>query len=85
MFIVAKKNFKIKRADGSLYVIKKDFVGEIPEDVARHWLVRAAIKSGSLAASESGKDKAMDAAMDAANANAEASDLRTDSKDKNKK
>ena len=33
MFIVSKRNYQVRRADGSSYLIKKDFIGEIPEDV----------------------------------------------------
>ena len=34
MFIVSKRNYLVIRADGSAYRIKKDYIGEIPEDVA---------------------------------------------------
>lgn len=49
MFIMSKKNFLIPRADGSRYMIRKDYIGDIPEDVAKTWLVQAAIKDGSIA------------------------------------
>ena len=35
MFIVSKRNYQVRRADGSLYLIKKNYIGEIPEDVAQ--------------------------------------------------
>ncbi len=31
MFIMSKHNYKVRRADGSFFDIKKDFVGEIPK------------------------------------------------------
>lgn len=46
MFVMSFKNFLVPRADGSMYKIQKDFIGEIPQDVAESWLVQAAIKSG---------------------------------------
>lgn len=32
MFIVSKRNYLVIRADGSVYKIKRDYIGEIPED-----------------------------------------------------
>lgn len=46
MFILSTKTFLVPRADKTTYTIPKDFVGEIPEDVGKSWLVQAAIKSG---------------------------------------
>lgn len=30
MFIISKKNFRIRRADGSPFMIPRDYIGEIP-------------------------------------------------------
>ena len=38
MFIIAKRNYLVRRADGSFYRIEKDYIGEIPEDVAEREL-----------------------------------------------
>lgn len=49
MFINSKVKFDVRFDDGRSYVIPKDFIGEIPEEVAEHWFVQAAIKSGDIA------------------------------------
>ena len=49
MFIVSKKKFIVRRADGSSYLIRKDYIGEIPGDVAESNLVQKAIRGGSIA------------------------------------
>ena len=56
MFIISKRNFLIQRPGAEPYRIKKDFVGEIPDAVASHWLVRAAIASGTIATPQGTKD-----------------------------
>ena len=43
MFIISKNRFLIPRDGADPYVIPKDYIGEIPEDVAGHWLLAAAI------------------------------------------
>lgn len=57
LFVVANKRFKVRRADGSPYVIPKGYVGTIPDDVSKEWIVQAALKDGSIVSSESTKDK----------------------------
>lgn len=81
MFIVAKKKFRIKRADGSLFLIPKEYMGEIPGDVASHWLMQSAIKSGSIAASGSSADKSLDKAVDQAAEAEKVADIRPDAKE----
>lgn len=49
MFIIAKRNYLVRRADGSFYRIEKDYIGEIPEDVAESELVQRAIVGGNIA------------------------------------
>ncbi len=80
MFVIAKKNFLIPRAGEKPYIIKKDFVGEIPEDVAGHWLVQAAIKSGSIATPKGKKDKELENADKEAKEKAEKADIRSNEK-----
>lgn len=84
MFILSKRNFKVRRADGSSFLIKKDFIGDIPEDVFNNRLIQKAIKGGLVAAPESHKDKALyEADMEAAD-KADAVDIRPDAKNKEK-
>lgn len=48
MFIVSKKKFAIPYS-GGIFTITKDYVGEVPDEVANHWLIQKAIESGSIA------------------------------------
>ena len=66
MFILSKKNFLIRRADGSAYRIGKGYAGETPEDVAQARLVRAAVRGGSILTPDSHADKAIQAAAEEA-------------------
>ena len=66
MFIVSKKSFGVRRADGTLYRIAKDFVGNIPDDVAKAKIIELAIKEGSIVKAESKKDAAVDMAIKSA-------------------
>ena len=84
MFILSKRNFKVRRADGSSFLIKKDFIGDIPGDVFNSRLIQKAIKGGLVAAPESHKDKALyEADVEAAD-RADAVDIRPDAKNKEK-
>ena len=84
MFILSKRNFKVRRADGSSFLIKKDFIGDIPEDVFNSRLIQKAIKGGLVAAPESHKDKALYGADAEAADKADAVDIRPDAKNKEK-
>ena len=66
MFIIAKRNYLVRRADGSFYRIEKDYIGEIPEDVAESELVQRAIVGGNIAVPGGTKDKELYKADDAA-------------------
>lgn len=57
MFIIAKRNYLVRRADGSFYRIEKDYIGEIPEDVAESELVQRAIVGGNIADENERKKK----------------------------
>lgn len=80
MFIISKRNFLVRRADGSSFLIKKDFVGDIPDDVFESGLVQGAIKGGLIAAPESKKDKDIYKADEKADAKAADADIRPDAK-----
>lgn len=81
MFIISKRNFLIPRAGQEPYQIKKDFVGEIPEGIASHWLIKAAIEDGTIATPQGTKDAALEAA-DALAADKESkSDIRPDAQE----
>ena len=69
MFIVAKKSFGVRRADGTLYRIPNGFIGNIPEEIAKAPIVKLALKDGSIVKSESKKDAAIDKAVNDAAAN----------------
>ena len=85
MFIVSKRSFLIPRKDGSKYAIANEFVGDIPDDVAAHWLVQAAIKDGLIMTPGNHSDKAISKAEDVAKVAEAAADIRPDAKDGKKK
>ena len=78
MFIISKKNFKVRRADSSSYLIAKDYIGEIPDDVYYSTLIQNAVKGGSVAAPKSTKDKNLNEASEEAQKKAEETDIRPD-------
>lgn len=75
MFINSKKNFEIREGEQKL-VIPRDFIGEIPDWAAKHWLVQAAIRDGSIAAPQGTADKALEQADKTARKKADAADKR---------
>lgn len=77
MFISSKKCFEIREGDQKL-VIPHDFIGEIPDWAAGHWLVQAAIRDGSIATPDSTADLALEAADQKAREKAEEHDPRPD-------
>ena len=78
MFIVSKRNYMVRRADGSFYQIKKDYIGEIPEDVAESDLVQRAISGGNIAVPGGTKDRELYKADDTAAERAAEYDIRPD-------
>lgn len=78
MFIISKRNFLIQRAGRDIYRIPKDYVGEIPDEVASHWLIQAAIASGTIATPQGTKDVQLDTADALANTKADELDIRSD-------
>ena len=81
MFIISKNRFLIPRDGADPYVIPKDYIGEIPEDVAGHWLIAAAVESGMIATPQGRKDKQLETADEAAAEKAERADIRPDTQE----
>ena len=40
MFIISKRNFLIQIPGRAPYRIPKDYIGEIPDDIAAHWMIQ---------------------------------------------
>lgn len=83
MFIIAKKNFLIRRRNGETYKIPKDFAGELPDDIAGNWLIRAAVASGSILTPGGTADQKLQKAADEADKKASEHDIRPDAKGEN--
>ena len=75
MFLNSKKNFEIREGEKK-FLIPRDYIGEVPAWVAKHWLVLAAIKDGSIAVPKAKKDKALEQADEEAGEKAAAADKR---------
>lgn len=84
MFIISKRNLMIQRPGAAPYRIPKDYVGHIPEDIASHWIVQAAIADGTVATPRGKKDTDLENADEEAAKKAEQSDIRPDAKDDTK-
>lgn len=78
MFIISKRNFKIRRANGDVYRIPKEFVGTIPDDVAGHPLIKSAIACGWIATPDTTADAALIKADVKAAEKAAETDIRPD-------
>lgn len=78
MFIVSKRNFLIQIPGREAYKIPKDYIGAIPDHIANHWMVQAAIQSGLISTPEGKDDKQLEAADAVAEEKAEAEDIRPD-------
>lgn len=76
-FISSKKNFEISEG-GRTFVIPRNFIGTIPDWVAGHWLVQAAIRDGSIATPDNTADRALEAADTVAEEKAVEYDIRPD-------
>lgn len=79
-FIISKRNFLVRRADGSSYLVKKDFMGDVPEDVFNSGIIQGAIKGGLVATAETHRDKAINKAVETAAKKEKAADKRPDAK-----
>ena len=80
MFIISKRNFLVRRADGSSYLVRKDFVGDIPDDVFNSTVIQGAIQSGLVATPDTRRDKDLYKADEAAQKKEDAADIRPDAK-----
>lgn len=81
MFIVSKRNYDVRRPDGSLYKIRKDFIGDIPEDVAASRLIQRAIRAGMVFIPPGTGDRQLEKADQEAAEKAAANDIRPDAKE----
>lgn len=81
MFIVSKRNYDVRRPDGSFYKIRKDFIGDIPEDVADTRLVQRAIRAGMIFIPSGTADRQLEKADQEAAEKAAANDIRPDAKE----
>ncbi|GLB31001.1 hypothetical protein LAD12857_29240 [Lacrimispora amygdalina] len=75
MFINSKKNFEICEGEKK-FLIPRNYIGEVPAWVAKHWLLLAAIKDGSIATPKGKKDKVLEQADKEAETKAAAADKR---------
>lgn len=75
MFVNSKKCFEINEG-GRKLVIPRDFIGNIPDWAAGHWLIQAAIRDGSITTPENTADKALEAADAVSETKAEDFDIR---------
>lgn len=78
MFIVSKRNYMVRRADGLPYLIRKDYIGDIPEDVAESSLVRRAMMAGMIFSPPERGDRQLEEAGKAAEEKASENDIRPD-------
>lgn len=78
MFIISKRNFLIQIPGRAPYRISKDYIGEIPDDIAAHWMIQDAIRSGMISTPVGKKDNQLEAADEAAEEKAAAVDIRPD-------
>lgn len=81
MFINCKKNLVVRVGD-QIKRIEKDFIGEIPDELASHWMIRAAIKDGTIATPAGTSDKKLEQADEVAAGKAAAADIRPDGEPK---
>lgn len=80
MFINSKKSFEI-REGANTFTIPRNFIGLVPDWVASHWLIQAAIKDGSIATPENSTDRSLEEADKNAEGKAEKADLRPEDPD----
>lgn len=80
MFINSKKCFEIREGDRKL-VIPRGYIGSIPDWVAEHWLIQAAIRDGSIATPGNSADRSLEEADGEAKERAEEYDIRPEELD----
>lgn len=84
MFIISKRNYSVRRADGSSFLIGKDYIGNIPDDVAQSSLVQRALKAGMIFCPPGTKDKQLEQADREAKEKSDENDKRPDARGKGK-
>jgi hypothetical protein len=80
MFIVSTKKFRIRRPERPVYDIPKGFVGDIPDDIAKEWIIQEAIKEGSISTPASKGDRSIDKAIAKSEEKAKANQKTKESK-----
>lgn len=75
MFINSKKTLLIRTGD-KVHRIEKGFIGEISDELAKHWMIQAAISDGSIATPQGKSDRKLEQADVEAELKTEASDIR---------
>ena len=80
MFIISKRNYSVRRADGSSFLIGKDFIGNIPDDAGQSGLVQRALKAGMIFCPPGTKDKQLEQADREAKEKSDENDKRPDAK-----
>lgn len=65
MFINSRKCFEIHEGDRKI-TIPRNYIGEIPDWAAAHWMVQAAIQDGSIATPQGRDDRSLEKADKAA-------------------
>lgn len=78
MFIIAKKNFKFRFPDGTDYRVKRDYMGDVPDTVAKHPLFVAAVRGGDIMTPNTHSDKSIYKAEKVAAVSAKKADIRPD-------
>lgn len=78
MFIMSKRNFLVRRADGTSFLIAKDYAGDIPADIYQSTVVQGALKGGLIIEPSSRSDKDIYKAAEKADKAEKAADIRKD-------
>ena len=61
MFINSKKSFGVREKE-EVFFIPKNYIGEVPAWVSKHWMIQAAIADGSIVTPKSKKSKDLEKA-----------------------
>ena len=82
MFIVSKKNFIFRLSDGATFLVRRDYMGEVPDYLQEHPRFQAAVRGGDIMVPGSTSDKAGYAAVAVSEAAQAAADIRPDAPEK---
>lgn len=78
MFIISKKNFKLRFPDAPAFMIAKDFMGDVPDYVTKHPLFQLAVDGGDILTPRTTADKDIYAEDADATVKAQKADIRPD-------